>query len=97
MGWSRACDWADNGHLEGVAVVMEERVLASELTVRVFDRGEEPAWHRDEELFGPWWRYEAELEGYAAVRELGVTPWEAVHRLVSMHRGLLERRWSTWM
>jgi hypothetical protein len=39
-------------------------------------------------------RYEAELEGYEAVRELAPSPWEAVHRLVSTHRGLLERRWS---
>jgi hypothetical protein len=73
---------------------MAERVPAGEVTVRVFDRGDEPAWHADGGRFGPWWRYEAELEGYAAVRELGCSPWEAVHRLVSMHRGLLERRWS---
>jgi hypothetical protein len=71
-------------------------VMAGGLTVRVFDRGPEPPSHQDGRQ-GPWRRYEAELEGYAAVRELGVTPWEAVHRLVSMHRGLLERRWSTCM
>jgi len=29
-------------------------------------------------------------------RELGASPWEAGHRLVSSHRGLLERRWSAW-
>jgi hypothetical protein len=83
--------------LEGVAEVIGERVPAGELTVRVFDRGPEPAWHEDGRRFGSWRRFEAELEGYAAVRELGRSPWEAVHRLVSMHRGLLERRWSTWV
>jgi hypothetical protein len=73
---------------------MADRVPAGALTVRVFDRGPEPAWHGDGRRFGPWRRYEAELEGYAPVRELGRSPWEAVHRLVSCHRPLLERCWS---
>jgi hypothetical protein len=80
-----------------VVVVIADRVLAGEVTVRLFDRGAEPAWREGGGPYRQWERYEAELEGYPAVRELGVTPWEAVHRLVSMHRGLLERRWSTWV
>ena len=39
-------------------------------------------------------RFEATLEDYPLLRELGRTPWEAVHRLVGAHRDLLERRWS---
>jgi hypothetical protein len=80
-----------------VLVVMDERVLAGEVTVLVFDRGAEPAWREGGGRYRRWQRYEAELEGFAAVRELGVTPWEAVHRLVLLHRGLLERRWSACM
>jgi hypothetical protein len=81
----------------GVVVVTDERVAVGELTVRVFDRGFEPACDVDGRVCGSWRRFEAELEGYAAVREFGCSAWEAVHRLVSMHRGLLERRWSTWV
>jgi hypothetical protein len=68
--------------------------VAVDLAVRVYDRGPEPEWHKDRRSFGPWWPYEAELVDYPAVREPGMTPWEAVHRLVSVHRVLLERRWS---
>jgi hypothetical protein len=39
-------------------------------------------------------RYAAELAGYAAVREAGASPWEAVRALVGQHRTLLERRWA---
>jgi hypothetical protein len=39
-------------------------------------------------------RFEAELADFPALREVGRSPWEAVHRLVAGHRGLLERRWS---
>jgi hypothetical protein len=39
-------------------------------------------------------RFEAVFEDYAVLRELGRTPWEAVHRLVGSHRALLERRWA---
>jgi hypothetical protein len=73
-----------------------ERALVATVTLVVYDRGPEPAWHTDRALYGPWCRYEAELADYAAVRELGSSPWEAVHRLVANHRGLLERRWSAW-
>ena len=73
-----------------------ERVQVGTVSLVVYDRGPEPGWHEDRRLYAPWRRFEAELEGYAAVRELGASPWEAVHRLVSMHRGLLERRWSQW-
>ena len=39
-------------------------------------------------------RFEAALEDYPVLRELGSTPWAAVNRLVGAHRALLERRWS---
>ena len=39
-------------------------------------------------------RFEASLEDYPLLREVGRTPWEAVHRLVGAHRALLERRWA---
>jgi hypothetical protein len=40
-------------------------------------------------------RFEAALEDFPLLRELGRTPWEAVNRLVGGHRALLERRWAT--
>jgi hypothetical protein len=73
-----------------------ERVPVATVSLVVYDRGPEPDWHTDRSLYGPWLRYEAEFVDYAAVSELGASPWEAVHRLVSNHRGLLERRWSVW-
>lgn len=76
-----------------VVSVAAESIVAGELVVRVFDRGPEPDWHRDGG-FGPWWRFEAEIPDYPVVNELGMSPWEAVHRLVSNHRTVLERRWS---
>jgi hypothetical protein len=84
----------DNGMEPAVHVT--ERVRVASVTIVIYDRGPEPAWHRDRRLYGPWLRYEAEPADYAVVRELGDSPWEAVHRLVSNHRGLLERRWSAW-
>jgi hypothetical protein len=65
-----------------------------ELVFRVVDRGLEPEWQRDRALYGPWLRYEAELVSCPVARDFGQTPWEAVHRLVSNHRAVLERRWS---
>ena len=38
--------------------------------------------------------FPAEVVGYEALRELGMSPWEAVHRVIANHRTLLERRWS---
>lgn len=70
-------------------------IALGDVVIRVIDRGPEPAWHDDGSLFGPWRRFEAELPSYPIVREQGSTPWEAVSRSMSMHRGLLERRWST--
>jgi hypothetical protein len=55
------------------------------VSVVVSDRGPSAA---------PGERYEAELAGYAAVREAGASPWEAVRALVGPHRTLLERRWA---
>jgi hypothetical protein len=73
-----------------------ERVPVASVTIVVYDLGPEPAWHRERSLYGPWLRYEAELADYVALREPGSSAWEAVQRLVSNHRGLLERRWSAW-
>jgi hypothetical protein len=65
-----------------------------EVVIRLRDRGPEPAWHEDRELYGPWYRFEAELASAPEVRALGMTPWEAVHGLVSNGRAELERRWA---
>ena len=46
--------------------MVAERMLVAEVTVRVFDRGPELEFHKDRRLFGPWWRYEAELVGEGA-------------------------------
>jgi hypothetical protein len=72
-----------------------ERVPVVTVTLVVYDRGPEPAWHEDRRLYGPWLRYQAEPADYPAACELGGSPWEAVHRLIAGHRGVLERRWST--
>ena len=63
----------------------DARVLVTTVVVAVYDRGPSAA---------PEERYEAELAGYAAVREAGASPWEAVRALVGQHRTLLERRWA---
>ena len=47
-----------------------ERAVVAELVVRIRDRGPEPDWHTNRSLFGPWYRYEAELVGDAG----GVAP-----------------------
>jgi hypothetical protein len=70
-----------------------ERVLVAEVTVRVFDRGPEPEFHKDRRLFGPWWRYEAELVGERVRSERGCTPGDAIDRLVRFNRELFLRRW----
>jgi hypothetical protein len=66
----------------------------AKIAIIVHDLGPEPEMHMDRRLFPPWYRYAAEVESLPAVREVGLTPWEAVSRLISLHRGLLERRWS---
>jgi hypothetical protein len=53
-----------------------------DVLIRLSDRGEGE------------WRFEASLQDYPLLRELGRTPWEAVNRLVGGHRALLERRWA---
>jgi hypothetical protein len=58
--------------------------LAASVSVEVRDRG--PAFED---------RFVAELADFPALREVGRSPWEAVHRLVGEHRSLLERRWSS--
>ena len=77
-------------------VQLHDGLELGEVVILLRDRGPEPAWHVDRGLYGPWRRYEAEVAEYPAVREAGMTPWEAVHRLVSNHRAVLERRWSVW-
>jgi hypothetical protein len=70
-----------------------ERVRLGEMTVRVYDRGPEPEWHKDRALFGPWLPYEAELASAPSVTAIGWTPYEAILALVSTQRtALLERR-----
>jgi hypothetical protein len=59
-------------------------VLALSVSIEVRDRG--PAFED---------RYAAALADFPALREVGRSPWEAVHRLVREHRALLERRWSS--
>lgn len=72
----------------------DDRVIVAEIGIVVLDCGPEPEWHRDRKLYGPWWRDQAQLTGYPALRELGMTPYEATRRLAANHRGLLGRRWS---
>jgi hypothetical protein len=60
-------------------------MLVTTVVVAVYDRASSAA---------PDERYEAELAGYAAVREAGASPWEAVRALVGQHRTLLEHRWA---
>jgi hypothetical protein len=71
------------------AVSDVERAVVAELVVRIHDRGPEPDWHTNRSLFGPWCRFEAELVGDAGVRELGMSPWDALYRLVANHRAEL--------
>ena len=68
------------------AVSDVECAVVAELVVRIRDRGPEPDWHTNRSLFGPWCRFEAELVGDAGVRELGMSPWDALYRLVANHR-----------
>jgi hypothetical protein len=70
-----------------------ERIRVGELAIRVYDRGPEPAFHKDRDLFGPWWRYVAELSEDVGTSETGSTPWEAIYRLVAMRRPDLMERW----
>jgi hypothetical protein len=74
--------------------VPAQRVLLGEMTVRVYDRGSEPEWHKDRELYGPWLRYEAELADDPGVSATGWTSCEAIARLVSGRRAVLPERWA---
>jgi hypothetical protein len=76
-----------------VRSVSAERVQLGEMTVRVYERGPEPEYHKDRALWGPWLPYEAELAGQPDASATGWTPYEAILRLVSMRRAvLLEQR-----
>ena len=63
-----------------------DELLVTLAAIAVYDRGSS-ADRRE--------RFEAELASYAAVRAVGGSPWEAVHRLVSNHRPTLEWSWSS--
>jgi hypothetical protein len=71
------------------AVSDAECAVVAELVVRIRDRGPEPDWHTNRRLFGPWCLFEAELVGDAGVRVLGMSPWDALYRLVANHRAEL--------
>jgi hypothetical protein len=75
------------------AAVPVDDVL-SDVVIRVRDHGPAPVRLPSADLIEPWCRFEAELPSYPLVCERGVTPWEAVYRLVANHRSVLERRWS---
>ena len=62
-----------------------ESELVTMVALAVYDRG--PSVNRAE-------RFEAQLAGYSVVQARGASSWQAVRRLVSEHRVLLERRWS---
>ena len=64
------------------------------VVIEVRDHGPAPARRLSGDPVDSWCRYEAVLPSYPVVSERGVTPWEAVFRLVAMHRAVLERRWS---
>jgi hypothetical protein len=66
-----------------------ERAAVGDVVVRIYDRGPEPEWHTDRTLFGPWYRYEAELDaGGGGASELGMSPWAALYGLVANHRSI---------
>ena len=89
--------WQDVWHYSWVAEMSDrlfrladgssvpEPELVTMVAVAVYDRG--PSVDRCE-------RFEAQLAGYSVVRARGASSWQAVRRLVSEHRALLERRWS---
>jgi hypothetical protein len=62
--------------------------------IRVRDHGPAPPRCGCGGLLESWRRFEADLPSFPVVSVRGVTPWEAVFRLVAMHRAVLERRWS---
>ena len=69
-------------------------VAFCEVVIRVRDHGPAPVRCGGEGLVESWRRFEADVPSYPVVSERGVTPWEAVFRLVALHRAVLERRWS---
>jgi hypothetical protein len=69
------------------------RVDLGELTVRVYDLGPEPTYHKDRRSFGPWRRYEAQLVGLPAVRATGWSAFDALTRMVANHRSVFDERW----
>ena len=55
------------------------------VAVEIVDRGDEPEWHKDRTLYGPWRRWVATmtLPGGTRVDESGLTPSEALSRVAS--------------
>ena len=66
--------------------MIPERVVIGDVVVRIYDRGAEPEWHTDRGLFGPWYRFEAELLTDDGLSALGASPWAALYRLIADHR-----------
>jgi hypothetical protein len=66
-------------------------VWTREVVIRIRDLGPLPG---PAEL-GAEDRFEAELPDYPVACGYGASPWAAVHRLVGVHRAVLERRWSS--
>lgn len=69
-----------------------QRVRLGQMTVRLYDRGPEPEYHKDRDLYGPWLPYEAELADEPGVSAVGWSPYEAIVRLFSMRRTVLPQR-----
>jgi hypothetical protein len=65
-----------------------------EVVIRVRDHGPAPVRCGRQGPVESWRRFEADLPSYPVIAERGMTPWEAVFRLVAMHRAVLERRWA---
>jgi hypothetical protein len=80
--------------MTGSRVADGDAVVLGEVVIRLRDHGPAPVRRAGADPVASWCRYEAELRSYPVVAERGVTVWEAVYRLVGMHRALLERRWS---
>jgi hypothetical protein len=63
------------------------------MTLRVFDRGPEPEWHKDRRYWGPWQPFEAEIalgeDVFAS--EIGSSAHDAILRVVSAQRDVLQQ------
>lgn len=71
------------------------RIALGEVTVRVFDRGPEPEWHKDRALFGPWLPYEVEASDQPGVTAIGWTPADAIGRVLADRAAEWSSLWPT--